>query len=226
MARALIHAGFHKTGTTSLQALFQAHRDRLAANGYAVYAGHHNAANHVELHTYAMRDERRSPVKAGGLKVDAAYREAIAAKLAAFDAAHMAQTLLFSAEGVSLLRFPDEMARLAALMPGRALRFLFCQREKEAWRDSYRAQHAHLIGDNPPADDFTYLADDSWLLDFGTRLDAFRAAFGADAVRVIDYDAATKRDRSIIPAILDALGVTEAFAGVDLSDYFLNARGG
>lgn len=226
MARALIHAGFHKTGTTSLQALFQAHAERLAANGYAVYTGHHNAANHIELHAYAMRDERRSPVKAGGLKVDAAYRETIAAKIAAFNATHPAQTLLFSAEGVSLLRFPDEMARLAALIPGREFRLLFCRREKNAWRDSYRAQHAHFMSDNPPADDFTYLADDSWLLDFDARLGAFSTAFGADAVRVIDYDAATQRDGSIIPAMLDALGVTEAFAGVDLSDYFLNARGG
>jgi hypothetical protein len=221
----LIHAGFHKTGTTSLQALFQTHAERLAAHGYAVYRGRHVAANHVELHAYAMRDDRRSPFKlTSGLTIDTAYRGAVAGEIAAFDAANPTKTLLFSAEGVSLLRHPDELARLADLLPAREVSFLFLRRDKDAWRESYRVQHAHLIGENPPSDDFTYLADDSWLLDFDARLDAFRAFFGADAIQIIDYDVAARRDSSIVPAVLAALGVGAAFADVDLSDFYLNRR--
>lgn len=225
MKRAIIHAGFHKTGTTAAQHFFQAHADRFAAEGIAVYRGRHLAFNHAELHAVTMRDDRDSPFKANGVvTIDDEYRRAVAADVAAFSAAHPDATLLFSSEGVSLLRYQDEFARLSALIPGRMLSFIFCRREREAWRVSYRAQHERFLSADPPRDHFTYLEDDSWLLDFDARLGAFRTAFGPEAVQVIDYDEAVRRDGTIIPALLRALGVEQAFADVDLTKFFVDPR--
>lgn len=224
MGQTIIHAGFHKTGTTSLQAFLRSHRAVLKRASTAFYKGMFRDGNHVELHAYAMRAERPSGFKArNALRVDEAFRDRVARSVRNFLRKNRDRNALFSNEGVSLLRYPDEFERLAALFDRRQLRFVFVRREPERWWTSYRNQVASLgLGSDLPPDHFANVEPDSWLRDLDARLGAFRAHFGAEAVSVVDYDAAMAAQGNVIPALCDALGIAGALREVDVSAYRSN----
>ena len=226
--RAILHVGTHKTGTTSIQSFVtDRHPDRFRAHGIEPYSGRHIPHNHVELHVAAMRPERMSGFKERhAIRVDDAYVAAVAARIAAALAASLHETLFFSAEGVSLLRHPDELARLKALIPVET-DIVIALRERAGFLASYRAQ----IGDRAstdPADyeHYRYVADDSWIADYAPRLALLRATFGAERVRTIDYDAAMAADGSILPAFLAAIGMGGVFTEAEWRVPFLNVRKG
>lgn len=226
--RAILHVGTHKTGTTSIQSFVtDRHPDRLRAHGIEPYRGRHIAHNHVELHVAAMRPERLSGFKERhAIRVDGAYVATVAARIADALAACPDETMFFSAEGMSLLRHSDELARLKALVPVET-DIIIALREREAFLASYRAQ----IGDRAstdPADyeHYRYVADDTWIADYAPRLALLRDAFGAERVTTIDYDAAMAADGSILPAFLGAIGLSGVFAETEWRVPFLNARKG
>lgn len=224
--RAILHVGTHKTGTTSIQSFVtDRHPDRLRAHGIEPYRGRHIAHNHVELHVAAMRPERLSGFKERhAIRVDEAYAAAVAARIAAALTACPHETMFFSAEGMSLLRHPDELARLKALVPVET-DIVIVLREREGFLASYRAQ----IGDRSsidPADyeHYRYVADDGWIADITPRLTLLRETFGADRVRTIDYDAAMATHGSILPAFLAAIGLEGEFTEAEWRVPFLNVR--
>lgn len=223
--RALLHIGFHKTGTTSIQQFLQTHRQRLRALGIAVYEGVHYPGNHVELHNVALRDTRATPVKLKSrVGIDQRYRDSIAERIRQFVAANVHSTHLFTAEGLSFLRYPDEFDRLRRLIGGEA-RVIAYLRERDSFRDSYGAALRRRKQDRPEdKESFAYLGDDSWLLDYEARLRPFREVFGDSNVDVIDYDLSVRRDGGVIPSFLRSLGVDHAFAPSDWEPFWLNRR--
>lgn len=222
----VLHVGIHKTGSTSIQSFLNANRERLRACDIDFYEGHHIASNHVELHAAAMREDRSSPFKLDNdLTVDAAYRSATAARLNDQLARSTSPRILFSAEGLSYLRHPDEMARLKALLPGDDIRIIFYVRDRNTFLSSYRGEmERHRLPAVIDRDSFAYVADDSWLADFNTRIDAFRSAFGRASVTVVDYDREMRRTGNIIPSFLRSIGVEGAFEQDSWSDIFKNRR--
>ena len=224
MGQTIIHAGFHKTGTTSLQIFLRSHRAALKRANTAFYTGMFRDGNHVELHACAMRPERPSGFKTrNALVVDERFRNQVARSVHRFLKNNKQRNLLFSNEGVSLLRYPDEFERLAALFERRPLRFVFARRHPERWWNSYCGQVASLgLGSDLPPDHFANVEPDSWLRDLDARLEAFRAYFGAEAVSVVDYDDAVAAQGNIIPAFCEAFGISEVLRQVDVSAYRSN----
>lgn len=220
----ILHVGVHKTGTTSIQSFLGAQRERFKALDIDVYEGHHDLNNHVELHTSTMREDRLSPFKLDhGLQVDPAYQAAVSARVGDYVARSTASRVLFSAEGLSYLRYADEMDRLRSLLPDCDIQIVFYVRDREGFLTSYRRElHRHRLPDVIDRDSFAYVADDTWLVDFERRIAAFQAAFGPSNVIVLDYDSEMRACGNIIPSFLRTLRVETAFGRETWDDIFMN----
>ena len=67
------------------------------------------------------------------------------------------------------------------------------------------------------------MEDDTWLLDYGGLLAAYRSVLGEDRVRPIDYEEAVAEHGSIIPALLEAAGLPpDQFPSA--AEFWKNAR--
>lgn len=224
--RSVVHIGFHKTGTTSIQHFLAANSAKLKQLGVAFYEGQHLSNNHVELHLAAMRPERTSPFKLlRNIDCDEIYRAATIARIGDFAECHRGRILLFSAEGISLLRYEDEVAYLREMIPG-PVKIVAYLRNPAQYLASYTDQllKMGIRPDRSDRDSFAYVRGDSWLLDYDARLRPFRRVFGARQVDVIDYDLESTKRESVIPSLLDTIGVRAHFSVDDWSGMYLNQR--
>lgn len=199
---ALLHIGLHKTGTTALQTVLGANRALLRAQGVDFYTGVVKPNNHVELMlaTLCGDVETFGRLRYGG-RADTAP-EAVAARVRAFVAESPCDRIMFSNEGLSLLRSPEECRALRALIgPDHRYRVILTLRDRESFLASYRDQLFKTPGRRPSSDSRSalYVEPDTWLLDFDALLAAYRAVF--EDVVVLDYD------HRIVPRILDVVGV-------------------
>lgn len=224
--RYIIHIGLHKTGTTSIQAMLQDNIPMLRRNNFDLYQGLVYPENHVELHAASMRPQRESGFKIRtNLRVDWRYIQKVRANISAFVAQSPADQIIFTNEGLSLLRYPDELAHLKALFPeGEFLIIVYTRNPKDYLR-SYAAQLAKSLGVSQSSTDkesFSYTASDSWLVDYSARIGAFEKAFGAGNVSVQDYDLAMDKDSDVIPSFLRTLGLEDPSGSEVTKKYFLN----
>lgn len=222
----ILHIGLHKTGSTSIQAFLQRNLSVLQANGLDFYQGMVFPENHVELHAASMRPARESGYKnRSRLKVDAAYIDQVRQHVSRFVAASNGKRIVFSNEGLSLLRYPDEVETLKSLFPSGTFRVVAYLRQPEDYLRSYEAQ----LKKNPSTlplridkDSFAYTEPDSWLLDYPARLAPFEQVFGSANLHVFDYDQAQAQDGNVIPSFLQALGLGGCFRPEDWKNYFIN----
>ncbi|MCI0466408.1 MAG: hypothetical protein L0Y57_05300 [Beijerinckiaceae bacterium] len=223
--RSIVHIGFHKTGSTSIQAFCWKFRHRLAGLGIAMYEGAHFRSNHTELHVAAMRPERMTPFKIkAGIAGGSAYRLEIEQRLARIVSSTPQDTLLFSAEGLSYLREQEELDWLRSVLPGKAAIVAYL-REPQEFLHSYRhALIARGISPSSETDSFAYTGEDSWLIDYNERLKPFRASFGAQNVISIDYGKEVANCGTVIPSFLRILGAESHFCEQEWSAFFLNRR--
>jgi Sulfotransferase domain len=225
MQTAFIHIGFHKTGSTSIQAFLQAHAQTLASSGLAFYQGAHFLDNHVELHVASMRPERDSGFKnRSGILVDKAYRDRAKSSVDEFLSGSPAERIVFSSEGLSLLRFRDEVQVLRQLISVRHVKVIAYLRNPTDYIRSY----ANQIRKDPKTlprhidqDSFAYTEPDTWLLDYEKRLMPFRDVFGSENVIAIDYDEQMSRYGNVIPSFLDAVGLKSQKSLENWQSYFL-----
>lgn len=223
LLQSVVHIGFHRTGSTSIQAFCWRFRGRLAKLGIAMYEGLHMPGNHVELHVGAMRPERMTPFKIkAGLNGGPGYRRKVEQRLSRFICSASQDKFLFSAEGLSYLREQDELAWLQNVLPGKVI-IVACLRDPMEYLRSYRvALMRHGIAESSDPDSIAYTRAGSWLLDYPARIEPFRTAFGPENVILIDYDKEVYQSGSIIPSFLRVLGVENDFCDQDLSAFFLN----
>lgn len=222
--RVVLHIGTHKTGSTSLQYFLDRERDKLWDCGIAYFQGRHIRDNHVELHAAAMRPDRPSPFKLDtGLVVDADYVASVRRALRDFVDAAGDRLCVFSAEGMSYLRYMDEVSTLKSFFPDADIDILVYLRERESYRRSHQSQFDRRVAAGRLIDpSFADLGPGSWLLDYEARLRPFKTVFGEAHVHVVDFDAARVSDGSVIPSCLRFLGVDHHFAPVDWRSIALN----
>ena len=221
--RIIVHIGFHKTGTSSIQTFLDDSRDQLADRGVFYYTGQFAASNHVELHCAAMRATRESPFKVrNGIRPSAAFLTSVGRRIDRF--LLTAGTFVFSSEGISYLRHRDELETLHRIFGGRDIEIVAYVRNRKDWMDSYRAEIARQpAARSPPDDSYANTTPDSWLLDFDARLNPFQQAFGR--VHVIDYDQVLANDGSVIPSFFRVTGAEDFLAGrSDWPKYWKNRR--
>lgn len=222
----ILHIGLHKTGTTSIQAFLQRNIGTLQTHGLDFYQGMVYPENHVELHAASMRPERQSGYKnRSGLNVDQHYINTVREAVADFVAQSRCNRILFSSEGLSLLRFPDEMHMLKSLLPPGEISIIVYLRNQVDYLRSYAAQLQKNDGTlqlTIDRDSFANCAADSWLAEYGQRLAGFEEAFGKERVTVVDYDQKVMQQQSVLPSFLGFLGLQDQFAAKDWESFFLN----
>jgi hypothetical protein len=226
----VFHAGLHKTGTTSIQEFLHANRHGLRDLDVDFYTGIYITSNHVELHAAAMRFERQSGFKQrSGLVVDEAFRSRITNHIRQYISGSSCRRVVFSNEGLSMLRYPDEMDNLKRMVPSGVIEIVLYVRDPEAFLKSYSRQ----LRKNPltlPAtidkESFAYTEPDSWLVDFDNRIGRFRDAFGAENVTVVDYDRELRVEGNVIPSFLRIIGVAPTFGESQWRSLFLNRSSG
>jgi len=226
--RIVIHVGIHKTGSTSIQEFLRTHREALRTLNVDFFSGAHLPSNHVELHVAAMRLERASPFKmSAGIVVDEVYRQNVQARVRQYITQSNCRCIVFSAEGLSYLRYEDEMNRLKAMIPTGRIEIIMYLRNAAGFLASYqREMTKHTLPAIIESDSFAYTGKDSWLVDYESRLAGFRNAFGAQNVIALDYDHELRTAGNVIPSFLNVLGVADHFHVQDWSGFFLNRTPG
>lgn len=212
----IVHIGLHKTGTTSIQHFLRENRNRLQGLGFYFYHGIHIDQNHVELHAATMRPDRTSTFRMkSGLVFDDSYLKATCKRVNAFLNQIENGTAVFSAEGLSLLRYVDEVEKLASIMPA-DIKIVAYLRNPEDYLRSH-ANQLSKVGITGITDktSHAYMASDTWMIDYEQRLEAYRTTFGQDNVIVVDYDDACARDSNVIPSFLRLLNLEKEFAEND-----------
>lgn len=223
LKKCIIHIGFHKTGSSSIQHFLKINRDRLKTHGYWFYSGEHIDGNHVELHAASMRRERSSTFKLKSeFEFDEQYFLNTKARLREFIARVGENSAIFSADSLSLLRYADETDCLASMLP-RDVSIIAFLRNRQDYRRSHSSQLKRAGFRNvTDKDSHAYMEEDSWMFDYELRLKSYRETFGLENVHIVDYDEACDRDGSIIPSLLSLLNLERSFASEDWQDIRLN----
>jgi len=231
MRRARLHIGTHRTGTTSLQRLLADHRAELRRAGYNFPEGMAWPDNHVELWFAAMRPERLQDL---ARFLDWALGRLGDSLTSCQDPRWFAKTrenilqtpgddLVYSCEGLCLLRYPDEVERLRLLFEGADLSVVLVHREPNAFLASYEWAMqitGSTLSEDP--DSIMYTRPDSWLVDYEARIVLWEGVLGRRNVHVLDYDTCVAESGSALPAVLDALGLGVLVGRSET--YRLNAR--
>ena len=206
MGRVILHIGTLKTGTTSFQRWFSDNEKAITSvTGVRWFRGEFPDAR--EIAAACIDADRQTPAMALGFFPDrgtpqwdewvAKVRDSVRSQIESSD-----QPLMVSCEALCLLRTPSEMARLAELFDPTTTGVVLTLRSPEGFLRSWKQhlEHDFFRRSSDPTS-FAYVANDSWLVDY----EGLRAAYGrafTQQVTVIDYDAETPKNGSIIPALI------------------------
>ncbi len=224
-----LHIGTYKTGSTSIQRFLLDHARRLREDGIAFYRGQFSAENHVELYVASLRYERDSFAKLGVCKhivFDANFTQQIAERVHRFLRRCQEPCVLFTSEGLSLLRYDDEIDRLSTILDAEnaEVKVILYLRNKADFLRSYTSQLLKVKGRKPLPDcrSALYVEPDTWLTDYDALIATYQRGFGANNLVVIDYDDEMNHEGNVIPSFLRVLG-SDASLESDTQAYFLNA---
>jgi hypothetical protein len=208
--RLFVHIGTHKTGTKSIQSFLDSAQSRLADQDCRFYLGLQGIRTcHGELGLATLRGDRDSFARrrfpaARGDDYIAQVRRHVGEYLQRVPE----QTVIFSNEDLSYLRFPDEVATLHDIL-GREhhVTIVVFLRERREFLRSYRQQLLSVPGRQLSRDERSafYVEPDSWLADYDALLAAYADEFGQANIRALDYDAAVSADGSVVPAFMRAI---------------------
>ena len=221
---AILHIGIHKTGSTSIQRFLGVNRSKLRQCGIDFYSGIHHLNNHVELHTAAIRTSRETPFKlTSGVLVNDDYRNLVRDRVREYVSNSECESVLFSAEGLSYLRYDDELERLTSMIPAEDIRVIMYLRNPDSFMKSYKLElKKNNIKFSEDKESVAYVLDDTWLTNYGERVSFFRNWFGDSNTFVLDFDDEVRQSRSVIPSFLTSLGLKSEFCPQDWENLFLN----
>lgn len=202
----ILHIGTLKTGTTSFQRWFSDHSAEITErHGFRWFTGFFPDAR--ELAALCIDDNRETPAMALGFFPPRGTTEW--ESWAASVRANVAQQvngsptpIVVSCEALSLLRHDAELSRVTDLFPADTTRVVLCLRSPRGFLDSWKShlEHDFFRRSNDPTS-FSYVKEDSWLVDYESLTGAYRRRFGHDNVTIVDYDRAMAEHGSVVPAL-------------------------
>lgn len=218
----VVHIGCEKTGTKSIQYWLRDHEALLAEHGMRFPRGWLRLNVHQELPLCLMRLDRLCmPRELGDEWRDAAWRADVLDQISTDLAEHADANTILSSENLDLLRYDDEFEALRNVVGDAEI--IVYLREPATWLAALTEQYtgAHKSGPRVLSSDpeaFDYLGPGTWRVEYDTLLEGWRRWFST--VTVVDYDAVTASEGSVLPSFLRALDLPI----VD-TDYALNRRG-
>jgi hypothetical protein len=170
----------------------------------------------IEFPVLVVRPELDLHARTGGVRgwftpeVEREMREHIRSQLDG-------QDLIISAEGLSFIRYAEEVEKLRELLDPYDVDFIVVQRERDDFLRSYTQwMRQSNIEPSDDTESCRFLGPDSWILDF----DRFPELF--PGIKIIDYRKAMSVGGSIIPAIMEGL-CADPSTLPGWSDYKLNS---
>lgn len=212
----VLHIGTHKTGSTTVQSFLQENKQQLLTNQIVFFEGDIIPENHIELYLSCIDPDRETLAK---YTMDFGSPDALFEKtrnrVAEFLEQSAGKTVIFSTEGLSLLRSREELNRLSQIFdPERHRVQVVCTlRDKRSYLNAYRKQILKVPGrkvsNNPRS--ALYVEPDSWLVDYAQLIEAYRRVFGAPSVVTIDYNQEVDKCGDVLPAVLQKMKLPDAF---------------
>jgi hypothetical protein len=229
----VIHAGQHKTGSTSIQHYLADNREFFQQQGiFACPAwtsgltGLEQPVRNCNAGAIAHAIVRETLATPGRLRAkhpvipEPLRRQGIARVNRALRAVPE-RAVILSSEAFSFLRQPEEFARIEELCTGLSFRAVMFLRDPRSWRESWRLQLAHAKLIERPgavADCGIFDFDEtSWLTDHQAIRNFWRGH-----CTFLAYEEAREKHGSVIPAFLGELGLDPA-ACPGWDGFFLNA---
>ena len=161
---------------------------------------------HLELCLAARRDERDAFAKLGICKhitFDANFTQQVADRVQQFMHRRREPCFLFTSESLCLLRYDDEIKRLATILDANNadVKVVIYLRNKADFLRSDKTQLLKVSGRQPSKDPRSslYVAPVRWLTDYDSLIATYQRGFGAKNVVVIDYDAEVQHEGNVIP---------------------------
>ncbi|TNC44207.1 sulfotransferase domain-containing protein [Rubellimicrobium rubrum] len=166
VSQVVIHAGIHRTGTTSLQQFLSGNRTALAAEGVSYPGGRVH-------HQHLAWGLRRGEISTSDMLDHIAMQEG------------KASTVVLSAEDFCILTDLAWVETIAKTYPTRVVFYL---RRQDHWLMSWYNQHVKWPFETRKAqmapDEFLASIEDFYWLDFSTLLGRWEAAIGAENVSI------------------------------------------
>ena len=219
MSDVVLHIGMHKTGTTSIQHWLRDHESLLTEHGLRFPRGWLALNNHWELPLTLMRlDRASSPRRRGNEWRNVQWRADVLNQIRLDLARNRGKRTILSAEGLSLLRYDDEVIQLRVVVGDAHI--VAYKREPADYLTSLAA--FFVDNDIAPSSDpsaYNYLGPDAWHADFDTLAAVWRRYFSR--VTVLSYEEACAVDGSVLPSFARLVGLPVT----DVSTYRMNARG-
>lgn len=220
MKKVFLHIGTHKTGTTSFQKFMSSNRHFMTERDVHFYSGSIIDDNHIELHVAASNQDNMSPIKhILNLEANQHFFSETTDRIQGFIKTVKSGNIVFSAEGMSYLRKPEELKKLKNIIGEESVKVLVCFRDKAEFLESYIYQ-LKTMGFSPAKNyerSFLYAEPDSWLVDYDELIDAYSMAFGKCNIIIKNYDDEMTKFGSIIPCLIDAIGLPFDFiSGMDI----------
>jgi hypothetical protein len=223
--RVILHVGTHKTGTTSIQTYLRDNARRFEKYGVGFYPGLLHRENHLELPMVTQRRGRTSASRSRYPNLDLdELTDRTRKQIAKFLSDRSLHTFIFSSEDLSMLRHADETSALSALFDADIdVEVLLYLRNKRSYLESYTHQLTKMgIPFSNDPQDFNYVKEDTWLLDYETLIMAYASSFRS--IRVMSYEAETERSGgNVIGSFVSHLAIPEK-ALANYNCYSLNVR--
>ena len=182
MKTIILHIGLPKTGSTSLQFLLGENRRALLKQNADFFLGSlaRHRFNHVELYLSVLRDGVTTLGHQRFRFEKDVLRKETRERVHRFVNRSIANTLVFSAEGLSFLRAEEELSNLRNLFPPNVLfRIFLVERNAAEWLASWRKQilsaHGRSVSEDPRS--ALYVEPDTWLTDFRALKRIYRREF-------------------------------------------------
>lgn len=224
-----LHIGLPKTGTSSIQKCLTDYRELLNASNLDYYQSIYPAQTHSELVSASIRYERDTFGKLARNHIDYTpfYSNQISAIVHKYMNDSRYGNLIFSAEGLSFLRFQDEIDVLMniLLQQRNKVKVILYLRNKRDFLNSYRIQ-LHKNPDRAPSKTYwsaLYVEDDTWLIDYDALIELYSKNFGKENLVIFDYDEEVKNRGNVIPSFLEAIGfANQETSHSNMLDYWEN----
>ncbi len=222
-----LHIGTHKTGSTSLQRFLSDNSKALRHHGYELYTGcMQNPMNHIELHLYALNDNRDTFAKYNfpSLELGTPFRTSVQELIHGFLRSSSEPHQIFTGESLSWLRFDAELIRLKNLVkcPPSTVKVILYLRNKKDFLNSYEKQiykkRNRYASSNKES--VLYIQDDTWLIDYDWLISIYEKHFDPENLVILDYDQEMQNYNNIIPSFLQVLNIP--FKNFDYEQYFFN----
>lgn len=213
-----LHAGKHKTGSTSIQHYLADNAEYLANLGLATVENLFEVVpkrratalvNCFDIAHCIIRPELNTPIRLRYPELAAPTLEQQRLQALRINERLMAKpghALIISAEAFSFLRRPSEREIFDLVFQGFEVRTVLFLRERQDWLESWKKQTAGALAKfGRPVGDVESVLDyelSSWLAD-----DASIEAFFQPGCQTLCYEAAMEKHGSVVPAFLEAIGL-------------------